>query len=74
MIVAYATQLPFILGLVGITYGILSSSWDEAPGSMIGWEEAKTNFGRIKEGLDRTSKTAELKQDIVNEKQKLNRK
>ena len=28
-IVAYATQLPFILGLVGITYGIMSASWDE---------------------------------------------
>lgn len=29
VVVAYATQLPFILGLAGITYGILSSSWDE---------------------------------------------
>ena len=27
-VVAYATQAPFILGLIGITYGILSSSWD----------------------------------------------
>jgi hypothetical protein len=27
-LIAYATQLPFVLGLVGITYGILSSSWD----------------------------------------------
>ena len=28
VIVAYATQLPFVIGLMGITYGILSSSWD----------------------------------------------
>lgn len=28
VIVAYATQLPFVVGLLGITYGILSSSWD----------------------------------------------
>lgn len=28
VIVAYATQLPFVIGLLGITYGILSSSWD----------------------------------------------
>jgi membrane-bound acyltransferase YfiQ involved in biofilm formation len=28
-IVAYATQVPFILGLIGISYAILSSSWDE---------------------------------------------
>jgi len=27
-IIAYATQAPFVLGLVGITYSILSSSWD----------------------------------------------
>jgi hypothetical protein len=27
-IIAYATQVPFALGLVGITYGILSASWD----------------------------------------------
>jgi hypothetical protein len=29
MIIAYATQVPFILGLVGISYAILSSSWEE---------------------------------------------
>ena len=29
VVVAYATQLPFVIGLAGITYGILSSSWDE---------------------------------------------
>ena len=28
VVVAYATQFPFVLGLMGITYGILSSSWD----------------------------------------------
>lgn len=27
-IIAYATQVPFVLGLVGISYAILSSSWD----------------------------------------------
>lgn len=27
-IIAYATQFPFIIGLLGITYAILSSSWD----------------------------------------------
>jgi hypothetical protein len=27
-VLAYATQLPFGLGLAGITYGILSASWD----------------------------------------------
>ena len=27
-IIAYATQAPFVVGLVGISYAILSSSWD----------------------------------------------
>jgi len=29
VVIAYATQLPFIIGLAGISYAILSSSWDE---------------------------------------------
>ena len=29
VVIAYATQAPFILGLAGISYAILSSSWDE---------------------------------------------
>jgi hypothetical protein len=28
-VIAYATQAPFVLGLIGISYAILSSSWDE---------------------------------------------
>lgn len=28
-LVAYATQAPFFIALVGITYAILSASWDE---------------------------------------------
>lgn len=73
-IVAYATQLPFILGLIGITYGILSSSWDEEPGSLLGFKEAQLNFGRIKEGLVRTSDNAKLKEDIEREKTRLGRR
>ena len=72
-VMAYATQVPFILGLAGITYAILSSSWDEAPGSLLGFEEFKINFGRIKEGLQRTRETNELRSDIADEKEKLRR-
>jgi hypothetical protein len=28
-IVAYATQVPFVIGLIGISYAIFSASWDE---------------------------------------------
>jgi len=62
--IAYATQAPFILGLLGITYGILSSSWDKDEGSFTGIKEFKTNFQRIKDGLARTQETAKLREDI----------
>jgi len=38
----------FGLGVVGITYGVLSASWDEdRAGSLLGWSEFTTNFGRM---------------------------
>lgn len=38
----------FGLGVLGLSYGILSASWDEqTPGSLLGWGEFKTNLGRM---------------------------
>ncbi len=38
----------FGLGVIGLTYGVLSASWDEEiPGSLLGWREFTTNFGRM---------------------------
>jgi hypothetical protein len=38
----------FGLGVVGLTYGVLSASWDEdRPGDWLGLDEFKTNFGRM---------------------------
>jgi hypothetical protein len=38
----------FGLGVLGLTYGILSTSWDEnRVGSLWGWEEFKINFERM---------------------------
>ena len=74
-IVAYATQVPFVLGLVGITYGILSASWEpDSDGSMLGINEFKTNVGRIKDGLKRTRETAELKDEIEKEMKRTGRR
>ena len=73
-IIAYATQVPFVLGLVGISYAIISSSWDEEPGSLLGFKEFGINFQRIKDGLNRTRENAELRDDIQKEKEKLQRK
>ncbi|MGB3200158.1 MAG: PAM68 family protein [Nodosilinea sp.] len=38
----------FGLGVVGLTYGVLSASWDEGrPGSRLGLDEFRLNFGRV---------------------------
>ncbi len=40
----------FGLGVVGITYGVLSASWDEeTPGTFLGFDEFSTNWGRMAE-------------------------
>lgn len=38
----------FGLGVLGLSYGVLSASWDEEiPGSLLGWKEFATNWGRM---------------------------
>jgi hypothetical protein len=38
----------FGLGVLGITYGVLSASWDEhRVGGLVGWSEFTTNWGRM---------------------------
>jgi hypothetical protein len=40
------------LGVLGLSYGVLSASWDEPiPGSSLGWQEFKLNFGRVVENF-----------------------
>lgn len=41
----------FLLGLVGLSYGVLSASWEDAPGSLLGREQIPVNFGRLKASL-----------------------
>lgn len=39
----------FGLGVLGLSYGVLSASWDEeVSGSSLGWQEFTTNFGRMR--------------------------
>ena len=54
--VLLATMGCFGLGVLGLTYGVLSASWDDEPGSLIGLSEFKLNFGRIMEARN-ASKT-----------------
>ncbi len=57
-----ATTAPWLLGLAGLTYGILSSSWDEeVEGSLLGFDELRLNLGRIGDGLKRSGDSAEVR-------------
>ncbi|HIK10391.1 MAG TPA: PAM68 family protein [Oscillatoriaceae cyanobacterium M33_DOE_052] len=39
----------FGLGVLGLSYGVLSASWDEeVPGSLLGWSEFTSNFARMR--------------------------
>jgi len=38
----------FGLGVLGLSYGVLSASWDEGrPGGVLGFDEFRTNFRRM---------------------------
>ncbi|MFN9621623.1 MAG: photosystem II biosynthesis protein [Cyanobacteriota bacterium] len=41
----------FLLGLLGLSYGVLSASWEDAPGTLIGTEQIPLNLSRIKTSL-----------------------
>lgn len=38
----------FLLGLVGLSYGVLSASWEAEPGSLLGSEQIGVNMARIR--------------------------
>ena len=40
----------FLLGLLGLSYGLFSSSWLEAPGSWLGFEQIGVNIKRLRNG------------------------
>jgi len=41
----------FLLGLVGLSYGVLSASWEDAPGSLLGIEQIGLNVNRLKSSI-----------------------
>jgi len=38
----------FLLGLLGLSYGVLSASWEDAQGSLLGFEQIPVNLGRLR--------------------------
>ncbi|MEC8441983.1 MAG: PAM68 family protein [Cyanobacteriota bacterium] len=41
----------FLLGLVGLSFGVLSSSWEQQPGSLLGLENLKPNLQRMRQSI-----------------------
>ena len=56
----------FLLGLAGLSYGILSASWDKEPGSFFGIENIPMNIQRAKAAFKPASQNFEDKTDLRN--------
>ena len=41
----------FLLGLLGLSYGVLSASWEDQPGTLLGMEQIGVNITRLKESV-----------------------
>ncbi len=41
----------FLLGLAGLSFGVLSSSWNPQPGSLLGLENLKPNIQRMRQSI-----------------------
>ena len=46
----------FLVGLLGLSYGILSASWDFNPGSFLGFENIKPNINRMRDAFKTSQK------------------
>jgi len=43
----------FLLGVLGLSYGVLSASWEDAPGTLLGLEQIGKNVGRLRSSFKR---------------------
>jgi hypothetical protein len=41
----------FLLGLLGLSFGVLSASWEEKPGSLLGTEQIGLNISRLRSSV-----------------------
>lgn len=41
----------FLLGVLGLSYGVLSASWEEQVGSLLGAEQIGVNIGRLRTSI-----------------------
>ena len=48
----------FLIGLFGLSYGILSASWEILPGSLLGLENIRPNIERVRAAFGQGKKTS----------------
>tara|TARA_B100001564_G_C20220394_1_gene481461 strand:+ start:40 stop:498 length:459 start_codon:yes stop_codon:yes gene_type:complete len=60
------SALFFLLGLGGLSFGILSASWDKEPGSFFGIENIPMNIERAKAAFKPASQNFEDKSNLGN--------
>ena len=56
-----AISAMFLLGLAGLSYGILSASWDKEPGSFFGIENIPMNIQELKPHSNQHHKILKIK-------------
>jgi len=65
VLVAASTIAILAVGLFGITYSVMSTSWDpDVEGSFLGTEEFSNNIENIKDGLTRARKNMILREKM----------
>jgi len=65
-LVATTSTVFLVVGLLGITYSVLSASWDDdREGSGLGLDEFSKNIDSLKQGLSRTKENALLREKIA---------
>ncbi len=46
----------FLVGLLGLSYGILSASWESSPGTFLGLENISSNIWKVKDAFSTLNK------------------
>ena len=47
-----SSAICFLTGLIGLSYGILSASWETMPGSLLGIENIRPNIGKVRDAFN----------------------
>ena len=60
------SALFFLIGLAGLSFGILSASWDKEPGTLLGIENIPLNIQRAKAAFKPATQNFETKSESSN--------